>query len=815
MLPRLWLSPLVLLLTAQVWAAEPPPLQPQLAGATDQIIVKLRPTAQRSMMFSAETQVEAAIANVGLGIPASYERSMGGNAHVVQLPGIMTIQEAQDYATLLRTDPDVEYAEPDQLMFPTADITPNDPQFLSQWHYGSANADGGAANLPAAWGEITNAPEIVVAVVDTGVLDHPDLSARLLGGQAATSGYDFVNTPARANDGDGRDNNPSDPGDWISATDAADSAFSGCSVRNSSWHGTHVAGTIGAVSNNAVGVAGVAWNAKILMARGMGKCGGYLSDISDAIRWSSGETINGVPNPNPAKVINLSLGGSGSCGSTYQNAIDAATARGAAVVVAAGNSNQNVSTHRPANCNNVIAVTALARTGGKASFSNTGEGVDIAAPGVSILSTLNGGKTTPTDQHTYAAYHGTSMATPHVSGVIALMLAANPHLRDGSIPAGEIPALLEQKLKASARLFVTGTGNDCSTALCGAGALDAYRAVMSVKTPPLAQAGANQNVSMGAGVTLQGTGTAGGYGGNIRQYHWQQTAGAPVALSNNTAANPTFVAPATADTLAFRLTVTNDVGLTATSVTNVTVGATPISTSVCDPAVLNNAETLTGQWAAGCASQHRGSGFYARYYRFTLATAATVKFDLKSSKQDAYLYLLAGDQTTSSVLASNDDSNGTTDSQLVRNLPAGTYVLEATTYAAGRAGEFTISATLASTPTTQNSCEPTAVALGATTNGQWETCAARKRGSTYFAGYYRFTLTQAATVTIDLKSDQQDTFLYLLNGSSADSSVLASNDDSNGSTNSQIKRTLAAGTYTLEATTYYRQKTGAFSVTVK
>ena len=114
MLLRLWLSPLVLLLTAQVWAAEPPPLQPQLAGATDQIIVKLRPTAQRSMMFSAETQVEAAIANVGLGIPASYERSMGGNAHVVQLPGIMTIQEAQDYATLLRTDPDVEYAEPDQ-----------------------------------------------------------------------------------------------------------------------------------------------------------------------------------------------------------------------------------------------------------------------------------------------------------------------------------------------------------------------------------------------------------------------------------------------------------------------------------------------------------------------------------------------------------------------------------------------------------------------------------------------------------------------------------------------------------------------------
>ncbi|QTR50074.1 S8 family peptidase [Candidatus Thiothrix anitrata] len=815
MLQRLWLSPLVLLLTAQVWAAEPLPLQPQLSGATDQIIVKLRPTAQRSMMFSAETQVEAAIANVGLGIPANYERAMGDNAHVVQLPGIMTLQEAQDYATLLRTNPDVEYAEPDQLMFPTSSLMPNDPQFLSQWHYNAASADGGAANLPAAWGEVTNAPDIVVAVVDTGAVDHPDLSANLLGGQAARSGYDFVNMAARGNDGDGRDSNPSDPGDWISAMDATDSVFLGCTVRNSSWHGTHVAGTIGAVSNNGVGVAGVAWNAKILVARGMGKCGGYLSDISDAIRWSSGETVNGVPNPNPAKVINLSLGGNGSCGITYQSAIDAANARGATVVVAAGNSNRDVSAHRPANCNNVIAVTALARTGGKASFGNTGAGVDIAAPGVSVLSTVNGGKTAPTDQHLYASYHGTSMATPHVSGVIALMLAANPHLRDGSIPAGEIPALLKRKLKASARPFVSGTGNDCNTTLCGAGALDAYQAVMSVKTPPSAQAGTNQSVSMGAGVTLRGTANAGGYGGSIRQYHWQQTAGTPVTLSNNSVASPTFVAPATAGTLAFRLTVTNDVGLTATSVTNVTVGVAPTSTSTCEPVVLNNAQTLTGQWAAGCTSQHRGRGFFARYYRFTLATVSTVKFDLKSSRQDPYLYLLAGDQTTSSVLTFNDDSNGTTDSQIVRHLPAGTYLLEATTYSAGRAGEFTISAAVATAPVTQNNCQPTVLVLGATTNGQWETCTARKRGSTHYARHYHFTLPQTATVTIDLKSGQQDTYLYLLNGSSVDSSVLTFNDDSNGTLNSQIKRTLAAGTYTLEATTYYRQKTGAFSVTVK
>ena len=163
-----------------------------------------------------------------------------------------------------------------------------------------------------------------------------------------------------ANDGDGRDSNPSDPGDWV----AANECFAGSAASNSSWHGTHVAGTIGAASNNGVGVAGINWSSKILPVRVLGKCGGTISDIADGMRWSAGLPVPGVPaNANPAKVLNLSLGGSGACDATYQNAINAIVAAGTTVVVSAGNSNANASGFRPANCNGVITVAATNRNG--------------------------------------------------------------------------------------------------------------------------------------------------------------------------------------------------------------------------------------------------------------------------------------------------------------------------------------------------------------------------------------------------------------------------------------------------------------------
>ena len=807
-LPGLLLSCLA---SSAVAATASTPLPLQAVTTTDQIIVKLKPVAQTRRLATSRQMVQGAIDTVGLNIHATYKRAMPNDTHVIQLPAPMTLQEATDYATLLSVDPTVEYAEPDQMMFPTTDVTPNDSAFANQWEHNAPNTHAGAMNLPAAWGETTGSSNVVVAVVDTGVVNHRDLAPRLIGGSATLAGYDFITPSTVGNDGDGRDSNPSDPGDWISAEDTTSSVFANCGIHNSAWHGTHVAGTIGAASNNAQGVAGVDWNARLLVARAMGKCGGYLSDITDAIRWSAGETVNGINNPTPANIINLSLGGSGTCGPTYQDAINAAIGRGAVVVTAAGNSNTDVSTHRPANCQNVITVTALEQNGGKASFTNTGNQVDIAAPGVSILSTLDGGKTSPVNDDAYAYYKGSSMATPHVSGVLALMLAANSHLTDGSIPPAELPSLLEYKLKAASRPFVSGTSSDCTTATCGTGALDAYRAVMAVKTPPTASAGANQSVQPGASVTLQGSGTDTTPAGSISRYRWEQTAGTPVTLSDRNAAAPTFVAPSTAETLAFRLTVTNNVGLSSSSYTNVTILA---ATSPCAPANLAVGGNASDRWSSDCTANHR-SERYARYYTFTLTAPATIVAELAST-QDTYLYLLQGNGVNGEVLTQNDDSNGTTNSRIERSLPAGTYTLETTTYYTKREGAFTLRLATVNAPApTPEPCTIHPLVQGQAATGQWNsTCTSTHRGNTYYAGYYTFTLTAPADVDIGLNSSQQDTFLYLLQGNGSQGSVLASNDDSNGTTHSRIERSLPAGTYTLETTTYSPARTGTFSINV-
>jgi serine protease len=297
-----------------------------------------------------------------------------------------------------------------------------------------------------------------VAVIDTGYRPHADLSGQIL------QGFDFISTTTIANDGGGRDTDASDPGDWTPAGSCA--AGVPATDQNSSWHGTHVSGTIAAKANNGLGIAGIAYNAKIVPARVLGRCGGYTSDIADAMVWASGGTVTGVPaNANKARVLNLSLGGTGACDTTTQNAINSARSRGAVVIVAAGNSNTNAINSNPANCAGVITVAATNRAGGKASYSNYGTNVTIAAPGgdngAGILSTLNSGTTTPAADN-YAWYMGTSMATPHVAGVVALMLSANPNLTPDDVVA---------KLKSTARAFPAA----CSG--CGAGIVNAAAAV--------------------------------------------------------------------------------------------------------------------------------------------------------------------------------------------------------------------------------------------------------------------------------------------------------------------------------------------------
>lgn len=416
----------------------------QSADGHDRFIVKYRddsrqfadPAALRNSLDSA-----AASARRGGQLKVEHLRRMATGADVIRTPRKLDRVEAEVLMRQIATDPSVEYVEVDQLLQHA--LTPNDPRYNQQWGYSSASA-GIRANQ--AW-DLSTGAGVVVAVLDTGSTSHSDLNGNTI------AGYDMISDATVGGDGNGRDSNPADPGDYYGGSP-------------SSWHGTHVAGTVAALTNNGVGVAGTAFNAKVSHVRVLGRGGGYTSDIADGIIWASGGSVPGVPgNQNPAEVINLSLGGQGSCGNTTQNAINGAVSRGTTVVVAAGNSNMNVSGFTPANCGNVVAVAATDQNGSRASFSNYGTGIDVSAPGVGIMSTLNSGSTTPGSE-SYASYNGTSMAAPHVAGVVALMQSAAP------TPLS--PAQVESILKSTARSLP----GSCSGG-CGAGIVDAHAAVQA------------------------------------------------------------------------------------------------------------------------------------------------------------------------------------------------------------------------------------------------------------------------------------------------------------------------------------------------
>jgi serine protease len=314
---------------------------------------------------------------------------------------------------------------------------------------------------------------MTVAVVDTGILPHPDLDGRVL------PGYDFISDPQTARDGDARDPDAHDEGDWISDGDCG-----GRLGEPSSWHGTLVAGLIAATGNNGVGIAGLDWHANVLPVRVLGKCGGSFDDILAGMLWASGAQIPGVPaNPTPAKVINLSLGGEGPCDAAVQEGIDDALAQGSVVVVAAGNSAEDASAFAPASCSGVITVGALARSGDRASYTNFGNRIDLSAPGgdfpgddLLIVSTSNDGTTTPgAPSYRYAA--GTSLAAPLVTGTASLMFARNALLTPGRVLS---------TLQGTTRAYPEGSS--CSAGACGSGILDAGLAVASTipgsSTPP-------------------------------------------------------------------------------------------------------------------------------------------------------------------------------------------------------------------------------------------------------------------------------------------------------------------------------------------
>ena len=460
---------------------------------TDRLIVRYKDAVDNSKgavparALTAARQALLARSGQQLGATMRVLRATASGANVLQLSRTMSLDEAKALAAdLMARDPDVEYAEPDRIMLPL--FVPNDPMYTQQWDLFDAK---GGMNVPAAWDKSTGAG-INVAVIDTGYRPHVDLQGQIL------PGYDFITSATIAGDGNGRDSDASDPGDNTYAGQCG----TGIPAQDeaSSWHGTHVAGTIAAKANNGVGVAGIAYGAKIVPARVLGKCGGYTSDIADAIVWASGGAVTGVPaNANKARVLNLSLGGSGTCDTTTQNAINSARSRGAVVVVAAGNSNGNAANSNPANCAGVIAVAATNKSGGKASYSNYGSVVDVAAPGgdsgAGILSTWNAGTSTPAGDN-YGYMMGTSMATPHVAAVAALMLSKNPNLT---------PDEVEAKLKSTARAFPAA----CSG--CGAGIVDAAAAVnaaaatATVAPPTQNEVEPNNTIPTANAVNVSGT----------------------------------------------------------------------------------------------------------------------------------------------------------------------------------------------------------------------------------------------------------------------------------------------------------------------
>lgn len=408
-------------------------------------------------------------------VPMAFSRAMSSDAFVFQFMTPQSLREVQTTIEALKNLHFIELVEPDTRM--QASLTPNDPYFYNQWPLFPPYIYQGGVNAELAWNMTTGSAETVVAVVDTGITNPASY-----GPGRVLPGYDFISDPYRANDGDGRDADARDPGDWHSPGECV-----GRPMKWSSWHGSHVAGTIAAPGNNGSGIAGVNWKTRILPIRVLGKCGGDASDIIDGMKWAAGLPIPGVPNnSNPARVINMSLGGPSPTGCTkiYQEAINQVKSRNAIIVVAAGNDEEEAAKTVPASCDGVITVGAIDHLGFQASYSNyslLGK-VTISAPGgdisyyghnsYGVLSTVDAGSTVPVGILKYDYQQGTSMAAPHVSGVASLAMALDPEQHAHVI--GALMALLS-------RPFPGGTLCSILDPLCGKGMLDAYNTLLGVE----------------------------------------------------------------------------------------------------------------------------------------------------------------------------------------------------------------------------------------------------------------------------------------------------------------------------------------------
>jgi serine protease len=584
--------------------------------------IKLRARSEAVKVTQAQTSAaDVADLTRRAGIAMTGSRQITPSMHVLFLQDTVYGADVGAVLAQLRADPTVAFADVDERRYPHA-ITPDDPLFVAtggatgQWYMQTPTAGGDAAATDAvsAWGITEGSSGTVIADVDSGILfNHPDLLRAGFGGRLLP-GYDFVSEDLDrtnsnplgsfliANDGDGYDPDPSDPGDWVSSMDMTNSPLvfppADCGdpnstpvdgPTNSSWHGTRVMGVLGAITNNGTGIAGMTWNPYLLPVRALGKCGGFDSDIIAGIQWSAGLPVNGVPdNPYPADIINLSLGGSGNCTTAYQNLVTQLEGMGVLVVASAGNESGPVDA--PGNCAGVLAVAGLRNVGTKVGYSSFGQQVGIGAPAGncvnlsgaclrSIDTTSNDGLTVP-GNNTYTNQTnvnlGTSFSAPIVSGIAALMRAVNGNLT---------PAQLIARIEASATPYppagttplcsssVSSTSEcACTTTTCGAGMVNAFSAVKAALNP-IAAVKIPSNLAPGT-ASYDASGSVAACNQTIKSYAWSATGGVTVPAGST---GPQVMATWSGTSGKLFLTVTDMAGGTDTDTITFTAGGATTS----------------------------------------------------------------------------------------------------------------------------------------------------------------------------------------------------------------------------------------------
>lgn len=540
---------------------------------TPRLIVKYRGQAQSEQMQaqaqSVTTSREKAYAKQ-LNVTMHRVKVMASGATVYDLGKEMSLADARAAAARIAQDSSVEYAEPDRRTHAQSVTLPNDTYAPVQWPLMPTSSAAGGANFLGAWG-FSQGSGVVVAVLDTGITSHPDLVGQTV------AGYDFVSADSdgsftTAGDGDGRDADPSDPGDYCAADGST----------QSSWHGTKVTSQIVAIANNNYGIAGAAPSAKVMPLRVLGRCGGFMSDAADAVSWAAGVSVAGVPdNTSPVDVINMSMGitadGSG-CSTTMQTAITAAINRGIPVIASAGNEG-TASLDEPASCVGVISVAANTKSGDLASYSNYASTVTLAAAGGGACATQtsdclndatvsvgNSGTEAPGSPVEGNDFTGTSASAAQVSAAVALMRAVNKSLT---------PAQIQNILTSTAKAFAADSfcRTMATVGQCGAGMLDANAAVAAAQglaisiTPSYTTTTitGGQQVSLAAAVT-----------GNMgSSYQWTQVGGPTVTLTGSNTATVSFTTPATRSAVVLSVSATTSTGSTVIGQYTVSVDNPP------------------------------------------------------------------------------------------------------------------------------------------------------------------------------------------------------------------------------------------------